>query len=163
MSETGHALCKPGLHQTRAGCPPRLAPPAEPIGGVERGFACFRFTFASEAWRYYAGTAPLVLCFIPMWVVNGQIKVSDEILLFEAVLLALAYVLRVILVTRYMQRVRTMAFGTPPPKRASASELAAGIAALVGRKIVLSVSALASIPSVDGNVVVLQRMPVRKH
>lgn len=152
MSETG----RQGAMQTRA------APNAgglsastrshrlSPLEAVERGFAVFRFTFAREAWRYYAGTAPLVLCFIPMWVVNGQIKVSDDILLFEAILLAIAYVLRVILVARYMQRVRTMAFGTPPPKRVSAGESAAGIAALVGRKIVLSVSALASLPSVVG-------------
>lgn len=121
-----------------------------PLEATERGFALFRFTFANEAWRYYAGTVPLVLCFIPMWVVDGQIKVSNGILLLEAVVLAVAYVWRVLMVTRYMQRVRTLAFGTPAPKSARAIEFAAGIGALVGRKIVLSVCALASIPSLIG-------------
>lgn len=148
-------MSKTGLHNAAA--PNARALPAvaqryrlSPLEATERGFALFRFTFANEAWRYYAGTVPLVLCFIPMWVVDGQIKVSNEILLFEAVVLAAAYVWRAIMVTRYMQRVRTLAFGTPAPKSASAIEFAAGIGALVGRKIVLSVCALASIPSLIG-------------
>jgi hypothetical protein len=121
-----------------------------PLEVLERGFALFRSTFSTEAWRYYVGSAPFVLCFIPMWVVNGQIKVSDGVLLFESVLLVSAYLLRVCVVTRYMQRVRERAFGTPAPKRGSATEIAAGIGRLVGRKIVLSVCALASIPTLAG-------------
>jgi uncharacterized protein DUF4129 len=118
-----------------------------PLEALERGFALFRSTFANEAWRYYIGTAPLVLCFIPMWVTNGQIKVSDNVLLFESVLLVCAYLLRVCMVTRYMQRMRERAFGTPAPKRTSATEIAAGVGRLVGRKIILSVCALASLPT----------------
>ena len=49
------------------------------LEALERGFALFRSTFAREAWRYYAGSAPLVLCFVPMWVVNGQIRLSDGV------------------------------------------------------------------------------------
>src|SRR5262250_3152564 len=54
------------------------------LEALERGFALFRSTFAREAWRYYVGTAPLVVCFIPMWVINGQIRISDGALLTEA-------------------------------------------------------------------------------
>jgi hypothetical protein len=121
-----------------------------PLEALERGVALFRSTFSSEAWRYYIGTAPLVLSFIPMWVVNGQIKVSDGGLLLESVLLVCAYLLRVCVVTRYMQRVRERAFGTPVPKRASATELAAGVGRLVGRKITLSVCSLAALPTLAG-------------
>ncbi len=52
-------------------------------------------TFVREAWRYYAGSAPLIFCFIPMWVENGQIRVMESVVLAEAVLLAGAYLLRV--------------------------------------------------------------------
>lgn len=121
-----------------------------PVEALERGFALFRSTFSTEAWRYYVGSAPFVLCFIPMWVINGQIKVSDGVLLFESVLLVSAYLLRVCMVTRYMQRVRERAFGTPAPKRASATEIAARIGRLVGRKIILSFCALASLPTLAG-------------
>lgn len=128
----------------------RLRYRLNPLEALERGFALFRSTFASEAWRYYVGTAPLVLCFIPMWVVNGQIKVSDDILLLESVLIVCAYLLRVCMVTRYVQRVREMAFGTSVPKRAAAMEFAAGIARLITRKAILSVCALVSIPTIAG-------------
>src|SRR5690242_5756134 len=84
-----------------------------PLEALERGFALFRSTFGREAWRYYTGTAPLVLCFIPMWVLNGQIRISDGALLTEAALLAGAYLLRVWMVGSYMQHVRERAFGTP--------------------------------------------------
>src|SRR5260370_41476387 len=47
------------------------------LEALERGFALFKSTFAWEAWRYYSGAAPLVLWFIPMGVVNGQIRFSD--------------------------------------------------------------------------------------
>src|SRR5207248_7316050 len=59
-----------------------------PLEALERGFALFQSTFAREAWRYYAGAAPLVLCFIPMWVVNGQIRLSGGALLVVGALLA---------------------------------------------------------------------------
>src|SRR6202041_1290783 len=61
------------------------------LEALERGFALFKSTFAWEAWRYYSGAAPLVLCFIPMWVVNGQIRLSDGALLAEGALLSGAY------------------------------------------------------------------------
>src|SRR5690348_18361994 len=84
-----------------------------PLEALERGFALFQSTFAREAWRYYTGAAPLVLCFIPMWVVNGQIRLSDGVLLIEAALLAGAYLLRMRMVARYVQGVRKRAFGVP--------------------------------------------------
>src|SRR5947208_5770658 len=71
------------------------------LEAFERGFSLFRATFAQEAWRYYAGTAPLIIFFIPIWVVNGQIKLSDGIVLMEAALLAGGYVLRVLMVASY--------------------------------------------------------------
>src|SRR4029077_3251134 len=82
-----------------------------PLEALERGFALFQSTFAREAWRYYAGAAPLILCFIPIWVVDGQIRMSSGVLLMEAALLAGAYLLRVCVVGRYMQGVRERAFG----------------------------------------------------
>ena len=36
-----------------------------PLEALESGFALFRSTFGREAWRYYAGAAPLAICFIP--------------------------------------------------------------------------------------------------
>jgi len=89
-----------------------------PLEALERGFALFRSTFGREAWRYYIGTAPLILCFIPMWVVNGQIRTSDGALLMEAALLAGGYLFRVWMVGSYIQRVRERAFGTPISKPA---------------------------------------------
>src|SRR5260370_8851492 len=86
------------------------------LEALERGFALFKSTFAWEAWRYYSGATPLVLCFIPMWVVNGQIRLSDGALLAEAALLTGAYVLRAWSVANYMQGVRARAFGVPRPR-----------------------------------------------
>src|ERR1700682_4438591 len=80
------------------------------LEALERGFALFKSTFAWEAWRYYSGAAPLVLCFIPMWVVNGQIRSSDGALLAEAGLLTGAYLLRAWSVSNYMHCVRERAF-----------------------------------------------------
>ena len=77
------------------------------LEALERGFALFRSTFGREAWRYYVGAAPLVLCFIPMWVVNGQIRISDGALLMEAALLAGGYLLRVSMVGSYCLRGRS--------------------------------------------------------
>src|SRR5579859_4462122 len=76
------------------------------LEALERGFALFRTTFGREAWRYYAGAAPFVFAFIPMWVVNGQIRLSNGALLMEAALLAGAYLVRAWMVSRYVQRVR---------------------------------------------------------
>src|SRR5690348_961951 len=87
-----------------------------PLEALERGFALFQTTFAREAWRYYAGAALLVVCFIPLWVINGQIRLSNDALLTETALLAAAYLLRVWMVARYMQGVRERAFGVPRPK-----------------------------------------------
>src|SRR5436305_8575656 len=89
--------------------PPRLLTTAgsrrsllNPLEALERGFALFQLTFAQEAWRYYAGAAPLVLSFIPMWVINGQIRVSNGTLLMEAALLVGAYFLSMRMLARYV-------------------------------------------------------------
>src|SRR6266852_2831721 len=121
-----------------------------PLEALERGFALFRSTFGREAWRYYIGTAPLILCFIPMWVVNGQILTSDGALLMEAALLAGGYLFRVSMVGSYMQRVRERAFGTPTSKPAGAAAHAAAVARLLAWKIMLSAAALTTLPSVAG-------------
>src|SRR5580693_9904841 len=96
------------------------------LEALEGGFALFRSTFGREAWRYYAGAAPLAICFIPTWVVNGQVRVSSGGLLIEAVVLAGAYLLRVWAVARYMQGVRERAFGVPTARPASRAAKAAG-------------------------------------
>jgi Domain of unknown function (DUF4129) len=121
-----------------------------PLEALERGFALFRSTFGREAWRYYTGAAPLVLCFIPMWVVNGQIRVSNGALLAEAVLLAGGYLLRVGMVGSYMQHVRERAFSTPTSKPAGITAQAAAVGRLLGWKIMLSAGALTTLPSVAG-------------
>src|ERR1700747_1999686 len=74
-----------------------------PLEALGRGFAVFLSTFSREAWRYYDGAAPLVVCFIPMWVVNGQIRISNGTLLMEAALLTGAYLLRVLVMASYIQ------------------------------------------------------------
>lgn len=108
----------------------------------ERGFALFRSTFIGEAWRYYVGSAPLIFCFIPIWVVNGQIQLSNGIVLLEAVLLAACYLLRICMVASYMQRVRARAFGTPVTKDAKGIAQVTTLARLVAWKIILSTGAL---------------------
>ena len=113
------------------------------LEALERGFALFKSTFAWEAWRYYSGAAPLVLCFILMWVVNGQIRLSDGALLAEAALLAGAYLLRAWSVASYMQRVRERAFGVPrPAPEGGASAQLANTGRLLAWKTVLSAAAL---------------------
>src|SRR5260370_12512073 len=87
-----------------------------PLEALECGFALFRSTFGREAWRYYTGTAPLVLCLIPMWVSNGQIRISDGALLMQASLLAGGDLLPVWLVGRFMQHVLGRPFSTPTSK-----------------------------------------------
>ena len=119
-----------------------------PLEALERGFALFQSTFTREAWRYYAGAAPLVLCFIPIWVIDGQIRISDDALLLEAALLAAAYLLRARMVAGYVQRVRERAFGVPVPKPEGVAARAAALGRLLAWKIMLSAAALATLPTV---------------
>src|SRR5205823_1011723 len=111
------------------------------LEALERGFALFRSTFSRQAWQYYVGAAPLVLCFIPMWVVNGQIRISQGVLFLEAALLASGYILRLVLVGSYMQRVRERAFGTPAPKPCRMATHLATVGRLLTWKIMLSAGA----------------------
>jgi hypothetical protein len=120
------------------------------LEALERGFALFKSTFALEAWRYYSGAAPLVLCFIPMWVVNGQIRLSDGALLSEAALLTGAYVLRAWSVANYMQRVRERAFGVPRPGLEGASARLTAMGRLLAWKIILSAAALMGLTTIVG-------------
>jgi hypothetical protein len=135
------------VHLATARARPRRLSPLE---ALERGFALFRSTFAREAWLYYSGAAPLILCFIPMWVANGQIRTSNGVLSMEAVLLAGAYLLRVWMVGSYMQRVRERAFGTSASKPAGVAVQAAGVGRLLAWKITLSIGALTTLPSIAG-------------
>lgn len=121
-----------------------------PLEALERGFALFRSTFATEAWRYYVGAVPLVLCFIPMWVADGQVRVSNSALLMEAAALAVAYLLRAGMVESYMQRIRERAFGLPVPQRAGAAARAAALGRLLTWKIILSAAALSALPTIAG-------------
>src|SRR5712675_1267548 len=121
-----------------------------PLEGLERGFALFRSTFAREAWRYYVGAVPLVVCFIPMWVVNGQIRLSNGVLLMEAALLAGTYLLRVLMIANYVQSVRERAFGVPRPNFSGAFARTAATGRLLAWKITLSAAALATLVSVAG-------------
>src|SRR5580698_1656729 len=120
------------------------------LEALERGFALFRSTFVREAWRYYAGSAPLVFCFIPMWVINGQIRLSDGVVMIEAALLAAGYLLRVCMVASYMQRVRERAFGTPSSKPVGATAQAAAAGRLLAWKFTLSTGALAALLTLAG-------------
>jgi hypothetical protein len=120
------------------------------LEALERGFALFKSTFALDAWRYYSGAAPLVLCFIPMWVANGQIRLSDGALLAEAALLTGAYLLRAWSVSNYMQRVRERAFGVPRPRPEGAAAQLAAIGRLLAWKIVLSAAALLGLTTIVG-------------
>jgi len=119
-----------------------------PLEALERGFALFQSTFVQEAWRYYAGAAPLILCFIPMWVVNGQIRISNGALLVEAALLTGAFMLRVCAVASYMQSVRERAFGVPASKPTSATAQAAALGRLLAWKTTLSAATLAALPTI---------------
>jgi hypothetical protein len=120
------------------------------LEALERGFALFKSTFALEAWRYYSGAAPLVLCFIPIWVVNGQIRLSDGALLAEAALLTGAYALRAWSLANYMQRVRERTFGVPRPRLEGASAKLTAMGRLVAWKIVLSAAALVGLTTIVG-------------
>lgn len=120
------------------------------LEALERGFALFRSTFSREAWRYYAGAAPLVFAFIPIWVADGQIRISNGALLLEAAMLTGVYALRARMVSSYMQHVRERAFATPVPKQVGAIEHAAGLGRLLTWKIALSAAALAALPTLVG-------------
>ena len=117
------------------------------LEALERGFALFRSTFGRDAWRYYVGAVPLVVCFIPMWVINGQIRLSEGALFAEAALLASGYLLRVWMIGSYMQHVRERAFNTPISKPAGATARVAAVARLVAWKITLSGGALTTLPT----------------
>jgi hypothetical protein len=120
------------------------------LEALERGFALFKSTFAWEAWRYYSGAAPLVLCFIPMWVVNRQIRLSNSTLLMEAALLTGSYLVRAWSVSSYMQRVRERAFGVPRPAPEGASAKLAALGRLLAWKIVLSAATLVALTTIAG-------------
>lgn len=119
-----------------------------PLEALERGFTLFQSTFTREAWRYYVGSAPLVLCFIPMWVIDGQIRISDGALLLEALLLSAAYLLRVRMVAGYVQRVRQRALAVPLSKPVGVAWQAAVTGRLLAWKIALSAAALATLPTI---------------
>jgi hypothetical protein len=116
-----------------------------PLEALERGFALFRSTFIYEAWRYYLGSAPLIFCAIPIWVVNGQIRLPNGIVLLEATLLGAAYLFRVFMVASYMQRVRERAFGAATSKPRGALAQAAAVGRLLTWKILLSAAALVTL------------------
>lgn len=120
------------------------------LEALERGFALFRSTFVQDAWRYYTGSLPFVFAFIPMWVVNSQIRLSDGAVLMEAALLAAGYLLRVYMVAGYMQRVRERAFGSPTAKPIGATAHAAAFGRLVAWKITLSAAAFVALLSFAG-------------
>jgi hypothetical protein len=120
------------------------------LEALEQGFALFRSTFGSEAWRYYSGAAPLVLCFIPMWVINGQIRLSSGALMAEGALLTGAYLLRAWSVASYMQRVRERAFGVPRTSPVGAIAQLAATGRLITWKIILSCAALVGLTTLAG-------------
>src|SRR5512146_1926076 len=121
-----------------------------PLEALERGFALFRSTFAREAWRYYLGAAPFAALFIPIWVLNGQIRISEGALLLETALLAGAYLMRVWMVGRCMERVRERAFGVPISRSAGVVAHAAAAGRLIAWKIMLSAASLLTLPSIAG-------------
>lgn len=146
MSQVATAAAQPARLTTARARRSRL----HPLEALERGFALFQFTFAKQAWRYYLGAAPLVLCFIPIWVVDGQIRLSDGALLIEAVLLGTAYLVRVWMVGDYMRRVRESAFGVPAsiPRGVQARTAATG--RLLAWKIAMSAAVLATLVTFAG-------------
>jgi len=120
------------------------------LEALERGLALFRSTFSDEAWRYYLGSAPLVLCFIPIWVLNGQIRISSGALLLESTLLTAAYLLRIAMVRSYMQRVRERAFRTLALGATGAGAKAVAFGRLLAWKFIFSLGALSALPTLIG-------------
>jgi hypothetical protein len=148
MTETGRAPLAPQHGHIRPSRARRNG--LNSLEALERGFALFRSTFSREAWRYYAGAAPFAFAFIPMWVADGQIRLSTGALLLQAALLSGAYMLRAWMVCSYMQRVRERAFATPVPKQVGAIEHAAALGRLLAWKSTLSAAALAALPTLAG-------------
>jgi Domain of unknown function (DUF4129) len=148
MSEPG--VASPNSQRARAASARGRRNRLGALEALERGFTLFRSTFAREAWRYYLGAAPLVVCFIPMWVVNGQIRLSTGALLLEAIVLTGAYFLRVWIVGNYVQRVRERAFGAPRQNLAGVYAQLSAIARLVAWKITLGALTLSALPTVAG-------------
>jgi Domain of unknown function (DUF4129) len=120
------------------------------LEALEQGFALFRSTFVREAWRYYAGSTPVVICFILMWVMNGQIRLSNGVVLLEAALVAAGYLLRVCMVSTYMRRVRERAFGTHTSKTAGMLAHIAAVGRLLAWKLVLSAATLVALVTFAG-------------
>lgn len=147
------------MSQTAPAAPPplpqRLTPHQHryrmnPLEALERGFVLFRSTFASKGWRYYAGSAPLAIFFISMWVVDGQVRLSNGDVLLEAVLLAAAYLVRVGAVASYMMSIRESAFGVPQAESLGIARRAGAMGRLVSWKIILSLAAIATLPTFAG-------------
>ena len=144
------AVATPASAQTLRRPPVRNGSSLSALEALERGLALFRSTFSDEAWRYYLGSAPLVLCFIPIWVLNGQIRISTGALLLESTLLTAAYLLRIAMVPCYMQRVRARAFRTPVLGATGAGAKAVAFARLLAWKFIFSVGALSALPTLIG-------------
>ena len=119
------------------------------LEALERGFGLFRSTFAREAWRYYMGAAPIVIS-IPIWIINGQIRITSGMLVAETFLLAGSYLLRVWMVASYMQHVRGAAFSTPIAVPGGLVVRTAVVGRLLAWKVMLSAGALATLPSIAG-------------
>lgn len=112
------------------------------LDALESGFTLFRSTFGSESWRYYLGSGPFVVASIAIWVMNGQIRISNAMLLLESLLLAGAYVWRLQWVSRYMQRVRERAFAVSTSHSAGFSGRIAALSRLLAWKFALSLGAV---------------------
>ncbi len=144
------AVTVPSPWQPSRRAPVRSRSSLGALEALERGLALFRSTFSDEAWRYYVGSAPLVLCFIPIWVLNGQIRISSGALSLEATLLTAAYLLRVWMLRSYVQRIRERAFGTRSSSALGATARAAELGRLLAWKIVFSLGALSALPTLIG-------------
>ena len=120
------------------------------LEALERGFALFRSTFAREAWRYYMGVAPLALLFIPIWIINGQIRIGSGMLLSETLLLAGCYLVRVWMVSSYMRHVRERAFRSTMSESRGVSAQMSAMGRLLAWKIMLSAAALVALPTMAG-------------
>lgn len=116
------------------------------VEALEQGFALFRASFAREAWRYYLGAAPLLICLVPLWAVTGQVRVADESLRAGAAVLSAAYLLRVALVGQYVQKVRQHVFGVPATRRSNLSVYLAALGRTIVWKLTLGGLALATLP-----------------
>lgn len=147
MSDAGAVQAGPG---TRPALHRNVGARLSPLEALEQGFALFRSTFNNEGWRYYIGSVPLVLCFIPIWVINGQIRNTDGALFLQAGLLAVLYLFRVTMVGKYMRRIRERAFGTPGPVNARMFVRGASFGRLCAWKALLGIAALTVLPTVAG-------------